>query len=148
MGHTHLDGAHTHGSSGSSVLDGLAQVIAVIALGVAAVDVVMWVLHTLIIIATGIGFLVLGTGAGYASVRYRKCKNRRYQAWAPAYPSQPDVRISPHWQPQPPMLPPALPPGGDLHLHLPPGMTGGDLAQIMRTQHRALRARWERGDGW
>lgn len=71
MGHSHLDGAHTHGSSGSSVLDGLAQLIAVIVLGVAAVDVVMWVLHILIVIATGIGFLVLGTGVGYAAVRYR-----------------------------------------------------------------------------
>jgi hypothetical protein len=124
MGHSHLDGAHTHGSGGSSVLDGVAQLIAVIALGVAAVDVVMWVLHILIVIATGIGFLVLGTGAGYAAVRYRRFRNRRYQARAPVYPPRPDVRLSPYWQPQAP----ALPPGGDVHLHLPPGMTGEDLA--------------------
>jgi hypothetical protein len=146
MGHAHPDGAHTHGSSGSSIFDGLAQLIAVIALGVAAVDVVIWVLHILVIIATGIGLLVLGTGAGYAAVRYRHFKNRRYQSWAPVYPREPDVGLSPYWQPQPP----ALRPGGDLHLHLPPGMTGADLAQIMRTKRPSLpgASRWERGDGW
>src|SRR5215468_9835747 len=128
MGHSHLDGARTHGSSGiSDFFDGLAQVIAVLALGVAAIDVVMWVLHILIIIATGIGFVVLGTGAGYAAVKWRKYKNRRYQSWASVYPPQPTGRINPYWQPQTP----ALPPGGDVHLHLPPGMTGDDIAQIM-----------------
>jgi hypothetical protein len=146
MGHTHLDGAHTHGPSSGSVLDGLAQVIAVIALGVAAIDVVMWVLHILVLIATGIGFLVLGTGAGYAAVRYQRFKNRRLQSWTQGYPLQPDPRHSAYWQPPPP----ALPPSGDVHLHLPPGMTGNDLAQIMRAQHRPLPGpgRWDRGDGW
>jgi len=146
MGHSHLDGAHAHGSSGGSVLDGLAQVLAVIALGVAAVDVVMWVLHILVIIATGIGFLGLGTGAGYAAVRYRQFKNRRLQQWGQTYPLQPDPRHSAYWQPSRP----ALRPGGDIHLHLPPGITGDDLAQLMRTQHRALPgpSRWDRGDGW
>jgi hypothetical protein len=147
MGHSHLAGAHTHGSGGTSdFFDGLAQVIAVIALGVAAVDVVMWVLHILIIIATGIGFLVLGTGAGYAAVRYRKFRNRRYQSWEPVYPAQRSSQVGPYWQPQSP----ALPSGGDIHLHLPPGMTGEDIAQIMRTQRPALpgRTRPEWGDGW
>ena len=92
MGHSHLDGAHTHGSGTSDVFDGLAQLVAVIALGVAAVDAVMWVLHIVIIIATGIGFLVLGTGAGYAAVRYRQHKNRRYQSWPQMYPTQRNAR--------------------------------------------------------
>jgi hypothetical protein len=147
MGHSHLDGAHTHGSSGTSdFFDGLAQVIAVIALGVAAIDVVMWVLHILIIIATGIGFLALGTGAGFAAVKWRKYKNRRYQSWAPVYPPQPRGPIDRYYLPQPP----ALPPGGDLHLHLPPGMTSDELAHIMRSQPRVLpgRVRYDRGDGW
>ena len=146
MGHTHLDGAHTHGSSGSDFFDGLAQVIAVLALGVAAIDVVMWLLHILIIIATGIGFLVLGAGAGYAAVKWRRYKNRRYQSCAQVYPPQPGGRIDPYYLPQPP----ALPPGGDLHLHLPPGMTGDELAHIMRGQPRALPGRvlYDRGDGW
>lgn len=147
MGHSHADGAHTHGSSGaSSIFDGLAQLVAVIALGIAAVDVVMWVLHVLILIATGIGFLVLGTGAGYAAVKYRRHKNRRYQYRAPVYPPQPEARLSPYWQPPAP----ALPSGGDIHLHLPPGMTGDDLAQIMRIRRRALhaRSRSDWSDGW
>jgi len=146
MGHSHLDGAHTHGSSGSDFFDGLAQVIAVLALGVAAIDVVMWVLHILILVATGIGFLILGTGAGYAAVKYRKFRNRRYQAWAPVYPPQPGGRIDPYYLPQTP----ALPPGGDIHLHLPPGITGDDVAQIMRSRQRVLPGRVERnwGDGW
>ena len=146
MGHSHLDGAHTHGSGTSDVFDGLGQLVAVIALGVAAVDAVMWVLHIVIIIATGIGFLVLGTGAGYAAVRYRQHKNRRYQSWPQMYPTQRNARIDPYWQQQPT----APPPGGDVHLHLPPGMTGDDIAQIMRSRQRALpgRNRAEWGDGW
>jgi hypothetical protein len=147
MGHSHLDGAHTHGSDGGSVLDGLAQLIAVIVLGVTAVDVVTWVLHILVIIATGIGFLVLGTGAGYAAVQYRRHKHRRYQSLAPVYPpSQPHAYLSPY----PAMQHPALPPCGEIHLHLPPGMTGDDLVQVIRTQRRALpgRDRRDRGDGW
>ena len=45
---------------------------------------------------------------------------------------------------------PALPPGGDVHLHLPPGMTADDLAQILRTRARALRGAdyGGRGDDW
>jgi hypothetical protein len=147
MGHSHLDGAHTHGPSGTSdFFDGLAQVIAVIALGVAAIDVVMWVLHILVIIATGIGFLVLATGCGYAAVRYRQHKNRRCQSWVQVYSPQPSAQIDPYYLPQPP----ALPPGGDIHLHLPPGMTGDDIAQIVRSRQRALpaRTRPEVGDGW
>jgi hypothetical protein len=147
MGHSHLDGAHTHGSSGTSdFFDGLAQVIAVIALGVAAIDVVMWVLHILILIATGIGFLVLCSGAGFAAVKYRQFRNRRYQSWAQVYPPQRSSPVGPYWQHQPP----ALPPGGDVHLHLPPGMTSDDIAQIMGAQRRALpsRTRPEWGDGW
>jgi hypothetical protein len=146
MGHSHLDGAHTHGSGTSDFFDGLAQVIAVLALGVAAIDVVMWLLHILILIATGIGFLVLGTGAGFAAVKWRRYKNRRYQSWPPMCPPQPSGRIDPYYLAQPP----ALPPGGDVHLHLPAGMTGDDVAQIMRGRQRALPGRVERdwGDGW
>ncbi|MBO0822243.1 MAG: hypothetical protein J2P27_00090 [Actinobacteria bacterium] len=147
MGHSHLDGAHTHGSSGSSVLDGLAQLIAVIVLGVAAVDVVMWVLHILIVIATGIGFLVLGTGVGYAAVRYRRHKHRRYQSWPSVYPPpHPDAYLSPY----PVMRPPALPPGGDLHLHLPPGMSAEEIAQMMRRHQPDVQPvdTAGSGDGW
>jgi hypothetical protein len=146
MSHSHLDGAHTHGTSGTSdFFDGLAQVIAVVALGVAAIDVVMWVLHILIIIATGIGFVVLGAGAGFGAIKWRRYKNRRYQPWAQVYPPQPSGRIDPHYLPPAPALP-----TGDIHLHLPPGMTGDELAHIMFGQPRALSSphRYERGDGW
>jgi hypothetical protein len=146
MDHAHPDGAHTHGSGTSDFFDGLAQLITVIALGVAAIDVVMWVLHILIIIATGIGFLALGTGAGFAAVKWRQYKNRGYRSWAPVYSPPPTGRIDPYYQPHQP----ALPPGGDLHLHLPPGMTGDDVAQIMRARSRALpdrnRSGW--GEDW
>jgi hypothetical protein len=108
--------------------------------------VVIWVLHILITIATGIGFLVLGTGAEFAAVKWRKYKNRRYQSWASVYPPQPTGRIDPYWQPQPS----PLPPGGDVHLHLPPGMTADDIAQIIGSRQRALpdRKRAEWSDGW
>ena len=144
MGHSHLDGTRNHGSSGSSALDGLAQLIAVIVIGVAAIDVVTWVLHILVIIATGIGFLILAAGAGYVAVRYRRHKNRRYQYRAPVHPPpQPNAYLSPYGA----VLPPALPPGGDLHLHLPPGMSGDEVAQIMRTQQRAFPGRNRSGRG-
>jgi len=73
MGHSHHpDGAHTHGSNGTGFLDALAQLVAVIALAVAGIDILMWVLHILIIAATAIGFIVLAVAGGYAWVKWRQ----------------------------------------------------------------------------
>ena len=145
MSHSHLDGAHTHGSSGSGVLDQAAQLVAVIALAVAGIDVVMWLLHILIIIAIAIGFAVLAAGAGYSWVKWRQLQNRRYRDWAQLYPPYPAAQFPPRQV----MPPAALPPAGDLHLHLPPGMTADEVAQIMAGPH-ALPGPYlsERGDAW
>jgi hypothetical protein len=129
MGHSHLDGAHTHGSNGAGLgaLDQLAEVIAVLALAVVAIDVVMWLLHILVIIATAVGFLAIGTGAGYAAVKWRRFQRRRLSP-APQY-----------YPPQfyPPPVPgqftshqgaPALPPAGEVHVHL----HGPDAQAVLR----------------
>lgn len=145
MGHSHLDGAHTHAtSSGIGALDQAAQLVAVIAVAVAGVDVVMWLLHILLIIATSIGFAVLGAGGGYAWVKMRQLRTRRYRDWAqPDYPPlYPAAQFPPYRSPRTPVLPSA---NGDLHLHLPPGLTASEVAEIMRSP-RTLPAPPERGD--
>ena len=119
MGHSHPDGAHTHGhgSTGLSALDQLAEVIAGLALAVVAVDVVMWLLHILVIIATAVGLLAIGTGAGYATVKWRQFQRRRL--------SRPPQYYPPQFYPPPPngqftsrSAEPALPSAGEVHLHL------------------------------
>lgn len=128
MGHSHLDGAHTHGSSnaGFGVLDQLAQLIAIVGVMIVGIDVVMWLLHILIIIATAIGFLVVGAGTGYAAVKWRKYKLRRQlpspSLYAASFPAQ--FPAYPY-----PSTPPALPPGGgEVHLHL----HGADATEVLR----------------
>lgn len=143
MGHSHLDGAHTHASSsGIGALDQAAQLVAVIAVAVAGVDVVLWLLHILVIIATAIGFAVLGAGGGYAWVKLRQLRTRRYRDWAQPYPPlYPAAQFSPSPSPQTPLVPSS----GDLHLHLPPGLTASEVAEIMRSP-RTLAALRDRGD--
>jgi hypothetical protein len=149
MGYSHLDGAHTHGaSSGTGALDQAAQLVAVIAVAVAGIDVVMWVPHILVIIATAIGFQVLGAGSGYAWVKLRQLRHRRYREWAqlyPPHPAYPPAQVPPYQGPQPDALPPG---GGDLHLHLPPGLTAEQIAQIMRSPRALSMPPGERGDAW
>jgi hypothetical protein len=139
MGHSHRDGAHTHGSSGAGLgaLDQLAEVIAVLGLAVVAVDVAMWLLHILVILATAVGFLAIGTGAGYAAVKWRQFQRRRL------------IRPPQYYPPQfyPPPMPgqftsqpatPALPPAGEVHLHL----HGADAQAVLRAiGHRGGDAR-------
>jgi hypothetical protein len=153
MGHSHHpDGAHTHGSNGSNVLDALAQLVAVIALAVAGIDILMWVLHILIIVATAIGFTVLAVAGGYGWYRYRQFQNRRWQRLmqlqSPPYLTG---RIMPPPMGQAPALPP---PAGDLHLHLPPGMPPEQVARLIRGQTPGLpgpghprRGEWG-GESW
>ncbi|HXZ66566.1 MAG TPA: hypothetical protein VEH05_17645 [Streptosporangiaceae bacterium] len=126
MGHSHPDGAHTHGGDSNGILDGRAQLVAVVVLGVAAIDVVMWLLHILIIIATAVGFLVLGTGAGYAAVRWRRYKLRRQIRPQSLYlaPTPGQFATYPYGQPAR-----ALSPGdGEVHLHL----QGADATAVLR----------------
>jgi hypothetical protein len=138
MGHSHADGVHTHGSSGGAgVLDQLAQLVAILALAVVGIDVLMWVLHILVIIATAIGFAAIGTGAAYAWIKVRQLRNRRRECPA-FYTAAPPGQLQPYYQP------PAqqIPGGGDVHLHLPPGMTAAEVEQTMRS--RALPGGTER----
>jgi hypothetical protein len=127
MGHSHLDGAHTHGSSGSGAglgaLGHVAALIAMLGLAVAAVDVVMWLLHILIIIATAVGFLAFGTGAGYAAVKWRQFQRRRLSPRSQLYPPP-----LPGQFPAYPSPPSALPTGGEVHLHL----HGADAQAVLR----------------
>jgi len=131
MGHSHHpDGAHTHGSYSSNVLDALAQLVAVIALAAAGIDILMWVLHILIIVATAIGFTVLAAAGGYGWHKYRQFQNRRWQRLMQI---QPPPYLTGRVMPPPMTQTPALPPAaGDLHLHLPPGISAAELEQIVR----------------
>jgi uncharacterized membrane protein len=131
MGHSHHpDGAHTHGSSSSNVLDALAQLVAVIALAVAGIDILMWVLHILIIVATAIGFTVLATAGGYGYYKYRQLQNRRLQRLMQIQPPPYLTgRVMPPQMAQAPALPASV---GDLHLHLPPGISAAEVEQIVR----------------
>lgn len=126
MSHSHSDGAHTHGSDSSNVLDALAQLVAVIALAVAGIDILMWVLHILIIVATAIGFTVLAVAGGYGWYRWRQFQNRRYQRLMqgpPPYPLYLSGRVEPSE-----MIPtPALPP------------VGGESAPPPATRHQLRR---------
>ena len=118
MGHSHHpDGAHTHGSNSRNVLDALAQLVAVIALAVAGIDILMWVLHILIVVATAIGFTVLATAGAYGWYKYRQFQNRRWQHLVQA---APPPYLTGRVMPPPMTQAPALPPAGDLHLHLAP----------------------------
>jgi hypothetical protein len=99
---------------------------------VAGIDLLMWVLHILVIIATGIGFLALGTGAGWAWIKVRQLRRRR--AWPPIQTGPPQGAMPPYYRAP---AYPQLPPGGDVHLHLPPGMTADDLRQLMSQSRRA-----------
>jgi hypothetical protein len=127
------DGAHTHHDhQTSSALDQIGELIAILAVCVAGIDLLMWVLHILVIIATGIGFLALGTGASYAWIKVRQLRRRR--AWPPVQPGPPQAVMPPYYQqPAYPQLPAG---GGDVHLHLPPGMTADDLRQLMNQPRR------------
>jgi hypothetical protein len=130
MGHSHHpDGAHTHGNNSSNVLDALAQLGAVIALAVAGIDILLWVLHILIIVATAIGFTVLATAGAYGWYKYRQFQNRRWQRLMQV---QPPPYLTGRVMPPPMTQPPALPPGRDLHLHLPPGISADEVEQIVR----------------
>ena len=136
MGHSHPDGAHTHRGDSSGILDGLAQLVAVVVLGVAAIDVVMWLLHILIIIATAVGFLVLGTGAGYAAVRWRRYKRRRQIPPQSLYPAPAPGQFATYPYGQPAR---ALSPGeGEVHLHLH-GVPAEDIASAIRHAQREAR---------
>jgi len=140
MGHSHHpDGAHTHGTSSSNVLDALAQLVAVVALAVAGIDILMWVLHILIIVATAIGFTVLAVAGGYGWYKYRQFQNRRFQRFMQIQPPYLTGQIVPPPMTQAPALPPS---GGDLHLHLPPGISTAEVEQIVRS--RALPGGTER----
>jgi hypothetical protein len=149
MGHSHLDGAHTHGaSSGTGALDQAAQQVAVIAVAVAGIDVVTWVLHILVIIATAIGFLVLGAGGGYAWVKLRQ---PAIAGTANGHSSTRPTRLihrsrSRHTRGRSPMR--CRPLAGILHLHLPPGLTAEQIAQIMRSPRALSMPPGERGDAW
>lgn len=150
MGHSHHDGAHTHGSDSSNVLDALAQLVAVIALAVAGIDILMWVLHILIIVATAIGFIVLAAAGGYGWYKWRQFQNRRYQDLMQAQPLYPPYltgRVMPPPMTHAPALPPA---GGDLHVHLPPGMPPEQVAALIRRQTPGLPGpdRRDRGEPW
>lgn len=138
MSYQHLDGAHTHGGNGSAVLDGLAQLAAVLALAVAGLDVLMWLLHILIIIAATIGFTVLAATGGYGWIKWRQFQNHRYDRLMQAHEPYPPA-LGGHVLPTRTVHATALPPGGDLHLHLPPGMTADQIAQLLRRQ---------RGQSW
>jgi hypothetical protein len=129
------DGAHTHHDhqSSSSTFDQLGELIATLAVCVAGIDLLMWVLHILVIIATGIGFLALGTGAGWTWIKVRQLRRRR--AWPPIQPGARQGVFPPYYHP--PAYPQLPPGGGDLHLHLPPGMTADELRQLMTHQNRA-----------
>lgn len=132
MGHSHHDGAHTHGSDSSNVLDALAQLAAVIALAVVGIDVIMWALHILMIVATAIGFAVLAAAGGYGWLKWRQFQGRRYQRLMqapPPYPLYLAGRVVPPQMTQTAALRPA---GGDLHLHLPPGISSAEVEQIIR----------------
>lgn len=125
MGHSHLDGAHTHGSSGAGLgaLGQVAALIAMLGLAVAAVDVVMWLLHFLIIIATAVGFLAIGTGAGYAAVKWRQFPRRRLSPQSQLYPPPLPAQF-----PAYPSSSSALPTSGEVHLHL----HGADAQAVLR----------------
>jgi len=105
----------------------LAEVIAVLGLVVVAVDVVMWLLHIPVIIATAVGLLAIGTGAGYATVKWRQFQRRRLSRPPQYYPPQfypPPVsgQLTSH------PATPALPPAGEVHLHL----HGDDAAAVLK----------------
>jgi hypothetical protein len=136
MGHTHLDGAHTHGSGGN--FDWLPEAILAAGLVVLAVNVVMWVLGILVVVAEGLGFVIMAAAGIFGTVKWRQLKARREthrQMIAMGYPPpgyQP-VQAPGYWSPGRPADRAALPPaGGDVHLHLPPGTTADDVAAIMR----------------
>jgi hypothetical protein len=138
MSHKHLDGAHTHGATGSGSvdLDAIGQLIVILALSVVAIDVVMWLLHILVIIATAIGFAVMGGAAGYIWYKIHQIRTRRRYPYPPPGWYPPGVYPQPYAAQMPP--PPAYPqqqaiapPGGDIHLHLPDGITADQLGQIL-----------------
>ena len=80
MGHSHHpDGAHTHGTNSSNVLDALAQLVAVIALAVAGIDILLWVLHNMMIVVTTTIFSALLTTAGGCCIY--KCSSIRTPPW-------------------------------------------------------------------
>lgn len=127
----HPDGAHTHGSggSGAAALDGIAQIIAALGLAVLAIDVVMWLLHILVIVAEGIGFAVLAAGGGFAWWKVRQLRARRQQPLVIVnQPAAAPVAAAP--------APAELPRGGDIHLHIG-SMAPADVAAIIREQRRA-----------
>ena len=64
----------------------------------------------------------------------------------PPYPPHLTGRVMPPQMTQAP----ALPPAGDLHLHLPPGMPAEQVAQLIRSQTPGLPApdRRDWGEPW
>jgi hypothetical protein len=125
------DGAHAHHEhSAGTTFDQAGELVVIFAACVVGIDVLMWILHILIIIATAIGFLALGAGAGYAWIKIRQHRNRRH-AWPLIQPSMPPNVIQPYCQPP---AYPQLPAGGDIHLHLPPGVTADEVRDLM-TRH-------------
>lgn len=134
------DGAHTHHDHPAPTsFDQAGELIVILAACVVGIDVLMWILHILVIVATAIGFLALGTGAGYAWIKVRQHRNRR-NLWPPVQPGPQRGVIQPYYQPPGyPQLPRA---GGDVHLHLPPGMTAEEVDELMaRSVIRANRRR-------
>ncbi len=92
-------------------------------LAVTAVDAVMWLPHILIIIAAAVGFLAIGTGAGYAAVKRRQFQRRR-----PSPRSQLDAPPLRGQFPAYPSPASAIPAGGEVHLHL----YGADAQAVLR----------------
>jgi hypothetical protein len=129
MRRSHLAGAHTYGSAGFGAGDQLAQLIAILGAVVIGVDVVKWLRHILVIIATATGFIALGAGAGHAAVIWRRFKRPQLSPPPPLYPAPQLYRPA-----LPGKLTPyrpaaqALPPGGEVHLHL----HGPDAQAILR----------------
>jgi hypothetical protein len=142
MKHSDGDGAHTQGrNAGSGPLGQLTEIIAILGVVVVGIDAVMWLLHILVIIATAIGFVALGAGAGYAAVKWRRFQRRQHgshQLYPPAPASQflayPDTERQ-------------LPAVGHIHPHLPPGITAEEVARIMYRQASALPGAADWG-GW
>ena len=80
--------------------------------------------------STVIGFTVLAVAGGYGWHKCRQFQNRRYQRLIQAAPLP---YLTGQIMPPPMMQAPALPPpGGDLHLHLPPGISPAEVEQIVR----------------
>jgi hypothetical protein len=104
-------------------MQGLALVIGVIGLAVITGGVVLWLLHVLVIVAEGIGFTVMGAGGVAGAVAWRRMKNRH----------EINRQLAQHYPAALPRARGALPPAaGDIHLHLPAGISAEEVAQIMQ----------------